>query len=372
MKFTCTQEHMHYALAVVSRVASKNVNLPILSNVMCETSENGLIVSATNLEMGIQANVRGRVEEEGKIVAPARLLDECVAVMPKGNLNLYATGEALTLTAGSHENKIHLVSHEDFPLFPKVEEKKKIRIPISALQEVIRATAFAASFDEMRPELSGLLLSAKKNILTTAATDSYRLAERAVSIPSADELDSTIVPLRTVQEIGRIINSLRQEDLSEPADAELVVGEHQIRLKVHDFILVSRVIDGEFPPYHEIIPHTHETKVVVMRSDMEQAMRAASLFSKSGINDVTLGLMPKEGIKVTAANFKVGENTSFVPAEVEGKQSELVLNWKYFMEGLQSMDAEEIFLEVNNQTSPVVMKPKGVSGHLYLIMPIRQ
>ena len=372
MKFTCTQEHMHYALTVVSRVASKSANLPILSNVMCESVDNGLIISATNLEMGVRANVRGRVEEPGKAVVPARLLDECVAIMPKGNLNLQATGETLILTAGAHENKIHLISHEDFPLFPAVEEKEKFRAPIKDLKEVIRATAFAASFDETRPELSGLLVSAGKKILTAAATDSYRLAERAVSVPAAGELSSVIIPLRTVQEMGRILNSLREEEGQEEADAELVVGEHQICLKVRDIILVSRVIDGEYPPYHEIIPQTHETTATVARNDMEQAMRAASLFSKSGINDVTLKLLPNEGIRVQAANLQVGENVSLVPADVEGKQNELVLNWKYFMEGLQSMEADDILLEVNNQTSPVVMKPKGVSGHLYLIMPIRQ
>jgi len=370
MKFICTQENFHNALAVVSRVASKSANLPILSNVMCETKNNNLVISATNLEMGLRAVVRGRVEEEGILVVPARLLDECVALMPKGNINLHSTHEALTLNAPGYENKIHLVSFEEFPLFPHVEEKEKAIIPIEELKEIFRATVFAASFDETRPELSGILLSIKKHIITAAATDSYRLAERALSVPSVDDFPHTILPLRTVQEIVKILSSLGEHEIKEVAT--IILGEHQFALHAGDFVLVSRIIDGEYPPYQDIVPSSHETQGKVAKQEIEQAMRAAGLFSKSGINDVTLHFSPGEGIKVKASNMQVGENISTVIAEVEGTPQEVVLNWKYFMEGLQSMESNEVVIELTNQASPVMIKPFGVQGHLYLIMPIRQ
>lgn len=372
MIFTGTQENLHRASSLVSRIASKSANLPILANVLLETKENALLISATNLEIGMQVLVHGRVEGEGKAVVPARLLDDCIALLPKGNVSLTKHEESIVVAGGSNKNKIHLMPHEEFPLFPTVDVKKQITLSARDLGEVIRATGFAASYDESRPELSGMLMSVRNSILTAVCTDSYRLAERALPIAHNVDFEEIIIPLRTIQEIGRIVSMRGEQNEEGASEVAVGIGEHQLSLQSGEVTLVSRVIDGEYPPYRDIIPNDFTVRAQVSHDELEQSLRAAGLFSKSGINDITIQFTPHKGITLQAANMQVGESTSFVAAEVEGKEATLVLNWKYVMEGVQSMESAEVILEASNNTSPVVLKPHGVSGHLYLIMPIRQ
>ena len=372
MKFNCTQENLHRGLALVSHVASRASTLPILTNILFEATGTSLVLSATNLEIGIRTKVRGKVEREGKVVVPARLIDECVALLPKENVVLTLEGDALRIQSGSHDNKIHTLPADDFPLLPTIDERIVIDVTPTRLAQVLRVTLFAVSFDDTRPELSGVLIATRGGVLTAAATDSYRLAEKTTELVRASQdIEGVIIPLRTMQEVARALA------LISPGEEEGVVkiglGEHQVSFHMEDTLIISRLIDGQYPHYQDIIPPQYESSATVERAVLEQALKAASLFSMTGINDISLTLLPGEGgIRVRAANIHVGENTTVVPASVRGKEVEVVVNWKYLSEGLQSFSAETVNLEVNNTQSPMVVKPQGEKGHLYLVMPIRQ
>ena len=373
MKFTCTQENLHRGFGVVSHVASRATSLPILSNILMETQGNTLILSATNLEIGIQTKVRGRAEEEGRVVVPAKLISECVSLLPRENVSIIQEGENLKVQSGSFENKIHTVPADDFPLLPVMEKQLVFTIYHSKLNEIVQATLFAASFDDTRPELAGIYVRVMKGKLTAAATNSYRLAEKSIEIPDQTiDVPGIIIPIRTMQEVARIL-PLSHADQGEEDTAEVVIGQHQVSCIIGDTVLVSRLIEGQYPAYQDIIPSTYESLVTVERELLVQALRAASLFSKSGMNDISLTVLPEEqGVRLRAVNIHVGENTTVVSAKVEGKSDEVVLNWRYLAEGLESLSTESVHIEVTNSKIPVLLKPAGVKDHLYLIMPIRQ
>ncbi|MFA4872532.1 MAG: DNA polymerase III subunit beta [Patescibacteria group bacterium] len=373
MIFTCTQENLHRGFGVVSHVASRATTLPILSNILMEIQGNTLVLSATNLEIGVQTKVRGRAEEEGKIVVPAKLISECVSLLPRENVSITQEGENLKVQSGSFENKIHTVPADDFPLLPVIEKQIAFSLHHAKLNELIQATLFAASFDYTRPELAGVYMHIVKGKLTAAATNSYRLAEKSIEITNQTiDLPGVIIPIRTMQEVARIL-PLSHADQGEEDMVEVVIGQHQVSFMMGDTVMVSRLIEGLYPAYQEIIPSTYESLITVEKELLAQALRAASLFSKSGMNDISLMVLPEEqGVRLRAMNIHVGENTTVVPAKVEGKSDEVVLNWRYLAEGLESITTESVNIEVTNSKIPVLLKPSGVKDHLYLIMPIRQ
>lgn len=356
----------------MSHVASRASTLPILTNILFEASGSSLALSATNLEIGIRTKVRGKVEQEGKVVVPAKLIDECVALLPKENITLSLEGEALRIQSGSYDNKIHTLPPDDFPLLPTVEETTTLTVTPVLLAQLLRATLFSVSFDDTRPELSGLFLATQKKQLTAAATDSYRLVEKSVPLEaSSQEVPGVIIPLRTMQEVARALSLFPAS--TEEGIVKIALAAHQVSFHMGDTILISRLIDGQYPQYREIIPQGYESSAMVEREVFEQALRAASLFSKTGMNDISLSLLPSEGgIRVRAANIHVGENTTVVAASVKGREVEVVVNWKYLSEGLQSFSTDMVELEIVNASTPLIMRPKGVEGQLYLVMPIRQ
>lgn len=372
MKFNCTQENLHQGLSLVSHIASRASTLPILTNILFEAKGSTLTLSATNLEIGICTKVRGRVENEGIMVVPARLINECVALLPKENVTLFLDGKVLYIQSGSYNNKIHTLPPDDFPLLPTVEEKINFQITTSRLRDLLNATLFAVSFDDTRPELSGVYFSSDCITLTAAATDSYRLAEKKVDLESSSqELAGVIIPLRTMQEVARALTLIPTGE--EEKIVKVSLTDHQVSFHMGDTLLISRLIDGQYPHYQEIIPNRHESSAIVECDLFAQALKAASLFSKAGMNDIYLTLLPGEGgVRVRAVNIHVGENTTIIPATVEGKEVEVVVNWKYLSDGLQSFSTDTVGIEVTNASSMMVLRPQGTKGHLYLVMPIRQ
>ncbi|MEW6610602.1 MAG: DNA polymerase III subunit beta [Patescibacteria group bacterium] len=373
MKFICTQENFHRGLSVVSHIASHTTTLPILSNILMEIQGNTLVLTTTNLEIGVQTKVRGRAEEGGRVVVPAKLINECVTLLPRENVSIFQEGESLRVQGGSYESKIHTTSADDFPLLPTIEKQVTFTIHNTRLTEVLQSTLFAAAFDESRPELAGIYVHITKGRFTAATTNSYRLAEKSIEISNQSiDLPGVIIPIRTMQEAARIL-PLNPVDQGEEDVVEVVLGQHQISFIMRDTMMVSRLIEGQYPSYQGIIPSTHESLVSVERVLFLQALRAASLFSKSGMNDISLTILPKEqGVRLRAVNIHVGESTTTVPAKVEGKQNEVVLNWRYLAEGLESITTESVNIEVTNSKIPVLLRPVGTKDHLYLIMPIRQ
>jgi DNA polymerase III subunit beta len=365
MRFSCTQENLHRGLETVSRASGRNAALPILGNILIKAESTGIHLSATNLEIGISCLVRGKVEVEGAYTVQAKLINDYVALLPSARIDVSLENGALTLKTEHGQTTIKGVPAEEFPLIPTVERKQAMVVPADALTQAINQVAAAAATDSSRPEINGVYLRIDGTTLTLAATDSYRLAERQLSVEGASEARAAIVPVRALQEIARMTGAGE-------ATLTLFLTENQLLVSGGDTELVSRLIEGQYPDYEQIIPKTARTHARVSTEELGRIVRAASLFCKPGINDVALALDAKGTVTVSAANTQIGEQRTSIEGVVSGEANAITFNYRYLLDGLSSISTDEVDLEVTDAENPGLLKPTDGQPLRYLIMPIRQ
>lgn len=369
MKFTCTKENLIKGLNTVAHLAGKNISLPILNNVLITADENSIELSATNLEIGVKVKIRGRIEKPGKITLPARILSSFVNFLPeeKVEFELLENNE-MRIASGKWNTKIKTQPAEDYPLIPGVDKKNSFKIKASSFKNTLNQTIFAAVSNESRPELSGGLFKINDKELIIVATDSYRLTEKNIELLSSIKKESSfIVPIKTLQELLRILGELESE-----SEIEIFWEENQIMFMMDEIEFTSRLIDGEYPDYKQIIPQASNTNVTFNKSEMINAVKAAGLFSKTGIFDVNFEFKAPDKIIIKSANTQLGENTAEIKADIKGEDNNIVFNYHYILEGLTNIPQEKIVMELTNANNPAVIKPEGEEDYLYLIMSIRQ
>ena len=381
MKFSCTQENINLGLSLVSHVSGKNISLPILNNVLLRTENKNIKLATTNLEIGISCLIRGKVEKEGEFTVDSKLLSDYVSLLPRENVTMELTDQKLKVNCGSYKTVMHGQEAGEFPLIPKIDRVRGFSIPIMKFRQIIQQTIFAVSYSETRPEISGVYLKVKDDKLVVAATDSYRLAEKRVSLEKrVDFEEEVIIPAKTLQELSRILANFQgkkeAEEQEEKGVLEIFFSENQVLFNFDQVELVSRVIEGQYPDYKQIIPDSHKTKLIISTAALNQATKAASLFTKSGINDITLSV-DKGKFTISSQNTLAGENTVEVDSDVEGEDNKIILNYRYLLDGLNSLNVDEITLQIADNNTPCIIIPKGgdkdsKSDYQYLIMPIRQ
>lgn len=363
MKFSCTQENLHRGLQIVGHVATRNVSLPILNNVLLKAERGSLRLTATNLEIGVSCLVRAKVDQEGAFTVNGKLFADYVALLPAERIDIELEEKALVVTAPQAKTTIRGQPAEEFPLIPAVKRTKVIRLPGADLKAAITRTIFAAAADEARPEISGIFLGTHDQTLTLAATDSYRLAEQKLKLSGTIPDLRAIVPQRALQEVLRTAGD-------DPV--EIAVEENQARFGYNDVELTTRLIEGQYPDYQQIIPRDHELTLEVTREEFVTAVKQASLFCKQGIYDVTLEVDGQRVLRIRAANAQAGEHETRLTAKMQGKPLAIVFNYRYLLDGLSSLPTETVSLELGTPASPGLLRPKGSAASLYLIMPIRQ
>ena len=368
MKIICKQENLITGLFKVSHLTGKNFNLPILNNILIKVENGNIELAATNLEVGIKTTVRGKVEEEGRITVPAKILTEYVGLI-SGNENITLETQEDKLKISSHgwQTKIKTNPAEDYPLIPEVENRKNVKIKINKFKDMLDQVLFAASFDETRPELTGVLVWFKNNELILTTTDSYRLAEKKVDLEHGlSQEEKIVIPIRTMQELARIL------DDDEENEVQIFIEENQVRFSFQETSLMSRLIESEYPDYKQIIPVNFATEVEFNTSEVIKAVKASSLFAKTGIFDITLSFI-KDELTIKSINSQVGENV--IKIKTQGGQEtpvEVVFNYKYLLDGLNNMKSEKTKIFINTSNTPVVFKPANNKNYTYLIMPIKQ
>ncbi|MBU0647314.1 DNA polymerase III subunit beta [Patescibacteria group bacterium] len=375
MKIFSLQENLKQGLFVVSHIAGKNINLPILNNVMIKVSDGNIKILATNLEMGIITTVRGRIEEEGSFTVDSKIISECINLLPNKKIGLELKNGSLLVDSDNYQVKIKGQSAEEFPLIPEIDKKNYYSIQVEVFKKAISQIIFAVSLSEARLELSGVVFSFNSNSLVLAATDSYRLAEKKIEIKANNEEEKKIiVPVKTLQELIRILSGV-QTNLVEEDDDELrfYVSDNQILFTYKSTELISRLIEGQYPDYQQIFPTTSKTQVIISRTELIRATKLASLFSKTGINDINLDF-PKEKnqLVVSSTSGQTGENVTSLEARVSGEDNGIVVNGRYLLDGLSNIEGEMIRLEVIDNNTPCVIKPEKDTNYLYIIMPIKQ
>lgn len=382
MKLSCTQENLNRGLLISSHIASKNVNLPILNNILFRAEGGVINLLATNLEIGIKCGVRGKIEQDGSITLPAKLFADYIGSLPNEKIDLELNDQTLEIKCKNFETKIRGAATAEFPLIPEVAKEGGYGVDVGKFREAINQVVFATSTNEIRPEISGILLrfdgAGKK--LTVAATDSYRLAEKNLELASGENENGreVIVPARTMQEVLRILSVFKDTDDPEaPNVLKIYLAENQVLFSLNSVDLISRVIDGQYPDYKQIIPSNWKTRAMFNRNDLVRVIKTASLFAKPGIFDVAFEFRPgKEKIGelvLSSANSQFGENTVKLETEIEGEGNEITLNYRYLLDGLNAMETDEVVLELTGGDSPCLLRPKKDNAdYLYIVMPIKK
>lgn len=378
MRFACTQENLLQGLSLVGHTAGKSANLPILSHVLLKTEEGNLKLSTTNLEMAVSAIVRGRVEQEGSWTVPAKLFQDYVSLLSPGKIELFLQGDTLEIKADGKTTKMKGLPASEFPFIPKLVTEGGYSLDAAALREAIGQVAFAVSGSESRPELAGVACFFQGEMsghdrCVFAATDSYRLSERVLALEKGSTANAgkCIVPARAMNEVGRLLGAYKDE-VGVPERVEWLMADSQFVVSYGNVELVSRLIDGSFPDYRQIIPTQFRTTATVSRQEVAKAIRAASLFSRQGLYDVHMEITAG-ALVLTAADSGTGTHTAELAAEVTGEANKVLLNYKYVMDGLNTMGTDRVVFHVIDAMNPVVITPAdGQAGFQYIVMPIRQ
>jgi len=367
MKFICTQENLKKGLNNTTHLAGRNQNLPILNNVLLETKNGLLIISSTNLEIGIKSAVRGKVEEEGSLTVPARLFFDYVQNTKAEKIELTTKDLNLEIKTENSHTTLKGLDYSEFPLIPEIEKKYKIEITAGEIKEALTLVLFATALDNARPEISGVLFDFNENNLILAATDSYRLAEKNLKIGEKINFSKKIIiPSFTLQELSRLVG-----DIDKKSIIKMYLNDNQVAYEIDTTTMISRITEGEYPDYKQIIPQNSKTEVLVSRQQLHQSIKAASLFCRQGINDINLVFL-KDKIEIKALNDQLGESQNAVVAELEGEENEIVFNYHYLLDVLGSLNSEFIKIKINNNLLPGVIKPQDREDYLYIIMPIKQ
>jgi len=375
VRFSCLQENLDRGLNTVSRAVPPKSTLPALSNVLLSTDQGRLKLAATNLEVAISCWIGAKVEEEGAITVPANLLAEFVRSLPNDriDLSLNQRTRTLNLRCARFEANIKGIDAEEFPTLPSAGDGFKILLDAPSLHDSIAQVVFAAAVDESRPVLTGVLVTFKESTMTLVAADGFRMAVKRTPLGNPMEQEvSIIVPARALRELGRIL-----ADSEEQVELSITPNRNQVLFKLGNVELVSRLIEGQFPPYERIIPPPSPHRVVVSTGEFLNANRTAAIFARDNSNIVRLQFTPgEEGLTagkmtISATSAEVGDNVGEIDAAVVGQPPTIAFNSRYLDELLKVLEkSSQLSIEVTSASSPGAFRPVGDEGYLHIIMPM--
>jgi len=371
MKLSCLQENLSKGLGIVSRAVATRSTLPITQNVLIATDQSRLKLAATNLEIAISCWLGAKIEEEGAITIPARLLTEFISSLPNDKIDIALTQRTLQLKCARFEARINGLDAQDFPPIPQVADGLATKIEIAALRDGINQVTFAAAAEESRPVLTGIQLEFDGDKLAMAAADGFRLAVHNTSLlSSVKNKTAIIVPARALNELGRFLT-----DQEEPVEITVNQQKSQILFKLKNIEMVSQLIQGAFPNYSQLIPQSYVTRAVVDVAEFLRAIKMASIFARDGSGIVRLVVSP--GVELTPGKMnisaraeEVGDNMGEIDALIDGEGAKIAFNAKYLSDVLSVLDEKQVALETTTSSSPGVLRPVGTDNYIHVVMPM--
>lgn len=362
MKIVCTTENLRAAVVTTERFTGKHITLAILSHILIKVSEKRVSFIGTNLETGIEHTIPSKIQKPGMVTAPAKPLSQLIQSLSDQTITLEGHQQKLTLHTLSSDTTLLGLNPDEFPRLPLVKEEHSCTITSSLFTSALHQVLPAVAVSSVKPELSGVFFSASPGTLVLAATDSFRLAEKTLT--QLDGVRSTfecIVPARTLQELLRTLPT--------DADVALGVGEHQITFSWNNTRILSRLIDGAYPPYKNIIPTTYETTLSVGRAELLQKVRLAAVFS-SRLNDVSLRFSPTE-LEVITENAETGGTSARLSTKGRGVPGSAMFNYRYLLDGVEAAGGENTELSINGTAKPTLIRNTLDPSYFYILMPIR-
>lgn len=374
MKLQILQENFRKGLAIVERVSSKSLSLPILNNILISAEKNFLNLAATDLEVGINWWVLTKIEKEGKITIPAKLLSGFVNLLPNKKINLKTEKEDLFIEYENYKTQIKGVSADEFPIIPKITDGESVSLDAELFFKGISQIVDIPVLSTTRPEISGIYLLFKKNLITMVATDSFRLGEKKIPVKSDFNLKkeySFIIPQRGIKEAMNIFSEKRGDIKIYFSPNQIMFESSMEETKHPEIQLISRLVEGEYPNYQEIIPLKFTTKIITDKNEFLNQIKTASLFSGK-TNEIKIKISSsKKEIEISSQSSDVGQHQSTIPAEIKGEAVEVAFNHRFLLDGLANIKSSEIIFELNGDSGPGLIKPVGDDTYLYVVMPIK-
>ena len=373
MKVTVLQENLARGLSTVSRAVSPRSTLPVLSNVLIASDEGRLRLSATNLELGITCWIGAKIEEEGSTTIPARTFSDLVGTLPQEqvSLNLNASTQTLNVRCGASNTDIKCIDAQEFPPLPVPDMEGAILLNVADFKDMIAQVAFAASADEARPVLMGVLLTVDKDAITMASADGFRLSVRkgTLSQPAPQPI-SAIIPARALSELARV-----SSDGNEMISMVLPKGRGQVVFRMKEVELVSQLIDGTFPDFEQIIPRAYKSRTILSTPALLKACKQAEIFAREGSNVARFnikssGELEPGSVEISAQSEETGSNETVVAATIDGVGLLIAFNVKYLREVLEVIKSPNVALETSAPNAPGVVRPVGDDNFLHVIMPM--
>lgn len=365
MELSVTQENLSKALNITSRVASSRTQLPILNNILLRTDGNRLLVAATNLEIATTEYIGAKIITQGAITIPARLITEFITSLPKDTVELKAVNNHLDITCGKYHSVINGIEADDFPELPTIDEKTSVRYSINAndFKTSVSQTIFSTSNDTTRPILTGVYWHSSDGYLFLASTDGYRLAEKKL-VETKSEV-SAIIPTQSLQEVLR--------SLSDETDSiDILFDETQVQFRINEIEIVSRLIDGKFPNYKQLIPSSSETNIILNKDEFSRVIKVAGLFSRDSGGSITITAdKDTEILSIHSVASELGENTSEIQGSIDNS-GQITLNSRYLSEALNAFSSEEIIFSFSGKLSPCVIRPNiKDADYCHIVMPLK-
>jgi DNA polymerase-3 subunit beta len=345
----------------------------VLANVLLATEGGRLKLSATNLEIVITCWIGAKVSEDGSITVPARTLNDLVNTLPPDQveMDLDVKTQTLHLACARTEANIKGIDATEFPLVPEPGEDVSHRIEASVLKSMINQVAFAAATDDARPTLTGVLTKIEDSAITMAATDGFRLSVRSAELPgSAEEPMTVVIPARALSELARIAG-----DEAETVGVSMPEGRNQVLFAMENVVLVTQLIDGNFPDYEPVIPKRFSTRTVLNAGDFAKACKMAEIFAREASHTARVRVEPGNELMpgyatISATSSETGDNVAQIDAVVDGEEVEIAFNVRYMSQVLSVIETPQVALETTKSTDPGVVRPVGNDDYLHIIMPM--
>lgn len=366
MKLETVKSRLGKIISRADKIVSKQQNLPVLNALYLHAKKDGLLIKATNLDLGVEILVPAKISEEGVCAVPAHIISSFLNTLNDDDkVSLEVVDGVLEISTNESTTHIKTIPHEDFPNIPKVTKEKSVSIDVEKITTGFRLVASSAAVSSMKPELSSVYVYVDEKELVFVATDSFRLAEKRYNFSGGGFDDGVIIPAKNVMEVVKILEG-------SSGDVVIAFSDGQISFEVENVYITSRIVDGVFPNYKQIIPSEFNTKVTVLKDEVVDALRMANIFSDR-FNKVTLGVDAKKGmLSVSTQNNDIGDTTKNIQSSIEGDSLSINFNYNYLVDGFSVISDQSMYIQCNGETKPVILRGKKDASLMYLVMPMNK
>ncbi len=365
MELICIKEKFKEYISLADKITSKNTTLPVLNSILLIAKDNILKIRSTNLDIGVEFNIPAKIQKNGIIAVPGSVLTNTLSCLPNDKkIYLKLINNNLELSTNNNTIIIKSQEAEDFPTLPRITSGENFKITSKKLVDGIKSVYYSSSFSDIKPEISSIFIYHENNALIFVATDSFRLAEKKINYKEIDKFSGVIIPIKNTKEIIRIFEGLDD-------DIDIIFNKNQISFSCNEIYLTSRIINGIFPDYKQIIPKEKQTEVIILKQDLIDSLKLVNVFSDK-FNKVNIKVNIKDNIFELSSKNDTGGNNTKIKATLSGKDIELSFNYKYIIDCFQSITTDTIILQFNGENKPIIIKGINNNSFTYLIMPINK